>query len=126
MPRSKSYTDTWNHLINLWDTFPPDAKVFCVIYAKSGFRQVKVDKEASKFQTNVTNMERFSVTVMSQGVCNSFSLCNSLTDGDSRIDSKLNIIKNLDDFLLYGCDEKKLKVDDGDHFWVVALSPGST
>ena len=43
-------------------------------------------------------MGRFSFTVMAQGGCNSSSLWNILTDGNSRIDSQLNIFKNMDDF----------------------------
>ena len=31
-----------------------------------------------------------------------------MTDGDSRLDSKLNIVKKMDDFLLYG---RSLKAD---------------
>ena len=42
--------------------------------------------------------------VLPQGICNSNSsaLWNIMTDGDSRKDSKLNIVINMDDFLLYG------------------------
>ena len=32
-----------------------------------------------------------------------------MTDGDSRIDNERNIVKNMDDFFLYGCDEEELK-----------------
>ena len=54
-------------------------------------------------------MGRSSFTVTPQGVCNSSSLWNILTDGNSRIDSQLNISKNMDDFMLYGKDEAKLE-----------------
>ena len=66
-----------------------DAKVFCMINAPSGFHQVEVDKEASKLLTIVTNMGRFSFTVMPQGVCNSSALWNILKDCDSRIEPTL-------------------------------------
>ena len=32
-----------------------------------------------------------------------------MTDGDSRLDSQLNIVKNMDDFLLYGRNMEELK-----------------
>ena len=35
-------------------------------------------------------------------MCNSSALWNILTDGDARLNSDLAILKNMDDFLLYG------------------------
>ena len=46
---------------------------------------------------------------MPQGVCISSALWNILSDGDSRLESQLNILKNVDDFLLYGRDKAKLE-----------------
>ena len=40
---------------------------------------------------------------------NSSALWNILTDVDSRKDSQLNILKNMDDFMLYGKDEAELE-----------------
>ena len=59
--------------------------------------------------TIVTNKGRFSFMVITQGVCNSSALWNILTDGNSGIDSELNIIKNMDDSMLYGKDEADLE-----------------
>ena len=70
-----------------------------MIDATSGFHQVRVDIEASKLLTIVTNMGCFSFTVMPQVVCNSSALWNILIDGNSRIDSELNILKNMDNFM---------------------------
>ena len=69
--------------------------------------------EASKLLTIVTNAGRFSYKVLPQGVCNSSALWNILTDGNSRIDSELQILKNMDDFMIYARSleelEKKLE-----------------
>ena len=54
-------------------------------------------------------MGGFSFPVMRQGVCNSSALWNILTDVDSRKDSQLNILKNMDNFMLYGKDEAELE-----------------
>ena len=80
-----------------------------MIDSTSGFHQVRVDMEASKLLIILTNMECFSFTVMPQGVCNSSALWNILTDSNSHIDSDLNIIKNMDDSMLYGKDEADLE-----------------
>ena len=46
-------------------------------------------------------------------MCNSSALWNILTEGNVRLDSQLAILKNMDDFLLYGVTlddlEKKLE-----------------
>ena len=84
--------------------------MFCELDTASGFHKVEVDKEASKFLIIVTNMGRLSFTVMPQCVCNRSALWNILTNGDSRTDFDLNIIKNMDDFLLYRC-ESELQVE---------------
>ena len=54
-----------------------------MIEATSGFHQV------SKLLTTVTNMGGFLFTVMAQGVYNSSSLWNILTDSNSHIASEL-------------------------------------
>ena len=87
----------------------PMSKYFCVIDATSGFHQVPVSPEASKLLTIVTNAGRFSYNVLPQGVCNSSALWNILTDGNSRIDSELQILKNMDDFMLFGRSLEELE-----------------
>ena len=63
--------------------------------------------------TIVTNMGRFTFKSLPQGISNSAALWNLLTDGDDRIDSELNIVKNMDDWMLHARNmvelEKKLK-----------------
>ena len=51
--------------------------------------------------TIVTNMGRFTFKSLPQGISNSASLWNILTDGDARIDTELNIVKNMDDWMLH-------------------------
>ena len=64
-----------------------------MIDATSRFHQCPVDPETSKLLTIVTNAGRFSYQVLPQGVCNSSALWNILTDGNSRIDRDLAILK---------------------------------
>ena len=68
-----------------------------------------MDSETSKLLTIVTNAGRFSYQVLPQGTCNSSALWNILTDGNSRIDSELAILKNMDVYLLYGTDMEDLE-----------------
>ena len=63
---------------------------------------MKVDEQACKLLTIVTNMGCPIASYHKAYICNSSALWNIMTDGDSRIDSKLNIVINMDDFLLYG------------------------
>ena len=83
------------------EAHPPDTRVFAVIDTTSGLLQVKVDHQASKLLTIVTNMGRFSYRVLPQGICDNSALWNNMTDGDSRIDIQLNLVTNLDEFLVY-------------------------
>ena len=53
--------------------------------------------------------EDFLIKFYPQGTCNSSALWNILTDGNSRIDSELSILKNMDDYLLYGTDMEDLE-----------------
>ena len=80
-----------------------------VIDATSVFHQGRVEKEAIKLLPIVTNMGPFSFTIMPQGVCNSSSLWNILNVGNRGIDNELNIIKNMDNLMLYGKDGAKLE-----------------
>ena len=50
--------------------------------------------------TIVTNMGRFTLKSLPQDISNSASLWNLLTDVDARIDTELNILKNMDDWML--------------------------
>ena len=50
--------------------------------------------------TIVTNIGRFTLKSLPQDISNSASLWNLLTDVDARIDTELNIVKNMDDWML--------------------------
>ena len=104
------HTESSNQLLRHID---PQARYFCVIDATTAFHQVPVSEEASKLLTIVTNAGRFSYRVLSQGVCNSSALWNILTEGNSRINSELSILKNMDDYLIHARTledlEKKLE-----------------
>ena len=53
-------------------------------------------------------MGRFTFKSMPQGICNSAALWYIMTNGDSsRTDSDLKIVKNMDDWMLYGRDMVK-------------------
>ena len=54
-------------------------------------------------------MGRFTFKSLPQGICNSAALRNLMTDGDSRIESELNIVKNMDDWMLYARDNDELE-----------------
>ena len=58
-------------------------------------------EESQEFFTIVTNMDRFTFKSLPQGISNAASLWNILTDGDARIDTDLNLIKNMDDWMLH-------------------------
>ena len=99
------YTKSCDQLLR---HIPADARVFAVIDVTSGYHQLRVDEQSSKLLTIVTNMGRFTNKSLPQGIYNSAALWNIMTDGDSRLDSQLNIVKNMDDFLLYGRNLKEL------------------
>ena len=46
-------------------------------------------------------MGRFTFKSLPQGIASAASLWNILTDGNSRIDESLNLIKNMDDWMLH-------------------------
>ena len=81
--------------------FATDSKVFAVIDAASGYHQLRVHEESQELLTIVTNMDSLTFKSLPQGISNSAALWNMLRDGDSRIDSELNIVKNMDDWMLY-------------------------
>ena len=80
-----------------------------MIDAASGYHQLRVHEESQLLLTITTNMGRFTFKSLPQGICNSADLWNLMTDGNSRIDSELNLEKNMDDWMLYARDLVKLK-----------------
>ena len=81
---------------------PPTHRYFCCIDATSGYHQVKISKESQPLTTIITNAGRFFYTTLSQGITSSSDFWNKITDGNCRIDTELQIIKNMDDFLIGG------------------------
>ena len=88
---------------------PADSKVFAVIDAASGYHQLRVLEESQELLTIVTNMGRFTFKCLPQGIAGAASLWNILTDGNSRIDSTLNLIKNMDDWMLHARNLEELE-----------------
>ena len=46
-------------------------------------------------------MGRFTFKSLPQGIASAASLWNTLTDGNARIEADLNLIKNMDDWMLH-------------------------
>ena len=63
--------------------------------------KLRVHEESQELLTIVTNMGRFTFKSLPQGISNSAALWNLLTDVDARIDMELNIVKNMDDWMLH-------------------------
>ena len=88
---------------------PADSRVFAVIDAASGYHQLRIHEDSQELLTIVTNMGRFTFRCLPQGINNSAALWNLMTDGDARIDDELHIVKNMDDWLLYGRNLQELE-----------------
>ena len=80
----------------------PSAKFFAVFDAVSGFHQVSVHPESSKLLNITTQFGNYRYTVLGQGLCASQDLFNYITRGSTQIDQTFKIIKNVDDFCLFG------------------------
>ena len=80
-----------------------------MIDAASGYHQLRIHEESQELLTIVTNMGRFTFRCLPQGINNSAALWNLMTDGDARVDNELHIVKNMDDWLLYGRDLQELE-----------------
>ena len=80
---------------------PADSKVFAVIDGARRYHQLRVHEVSQELLTIVTNMDSLTFKSLPQGISNSAALWNMLRDGDSRIDSELNIVKNMDDWMLF-------------------------
>ena len=72
-----------------------------MIDAASGYNQLRIHEESQELLTIVTNIGRFTFKSLLQGISYSAALWNMLTDSDARIDSELNIVKNMDDWMLH-------------------------
>merc|ERR1712215_114768 len=80
----------------------PEARYFACFDATSGFHQIKVDDESSKLMPIVTQYGTYRYTVLGQGICSSQDLFNWITDGGTKLDEDFQVLKNIDDFCLFG------------------------
>ena len=80
---------------------PADSRVFAVIDTRRRYHQLRENEESQERLTIVTNMGWFAFKSLPQGMSNAASLWNILTYGDARIDTDLNLIKNMDDWMLH-------------------------
>ena len=87
----------------------PSAKFFAVFDAVSGFHQVPVHPESSKLLNITTQLGNYRYTVLAQGLCASQDLFNIITKGSTQLDPTFKIIKNVDDFCLFGNSIKDLE-----------------
>ena len=87
----------------------PSAKYFAVFDAVSGFHQVPLHPESSKLLNITTQMGNYRYTVLAQGLCASQDLFNIITKGETQLDPTFKIIKNVDDFCLFGSSLKDLE-----------------
>ena len=86
------------------------AKYFAVFDAVSGFHQIAVDPESSKLLNISTSMGNYCLKVLGQGLCSSQDLFNYLTRGSIMTDRDFNIVKSVDDFMLFASTLKDLEI----------------
>ena len=87
----------------------PSAKYFAVFDAVSGFHQIPLHPESSKLLNITTQMGNYRYTVLAQGLCASQDLFNIITKGETQLDPDFKIIKNVDDFCIFGSSIKDLE-----------------
>ena len=59
--------------------------------------------------TIVTQYGTYRYTVLGQGICSSQDLFNWITDGGTKLDEDFQVLKNIDDFCLFGKTLKDLE-----------------
>ena len=79
---------------------PPDFRFFCVVDCTSGYHQIAIHPDSQPLTTIITSAGRYQYTTLLQGITSSSDFWNKITYGQARIDSELQITKNMDDFLL--------------------------
>merc|ERR1712215_105723 len=91
----------------------PEAKYFASFDATSDFHQIRVDESSSKLMTIVTQFGTYRYTVLGQGICSAQDLFNYITDGSTKLEAEFKVLKNIDDFLLYGntLDDLELQIE---------------
>merc|ERR1712002_1011205 len=75
----------------------------------SGFHQIRVCEESSKLMTIVNQYGTYRYTVLGQGICSSQDLYNWITDGGTKLYEDFQVLKNIDDFCLFGRTLKDLE-----------------
>ena len=79
----------------------PQARYFACFDAVSGFHQICIDPESSQLLNIVTQLGTYEFTVLGQGICSSQDFFNYITDGQTKLVEDFNVLKNIDDFLLF-------------------------
>ena len=59
--------------------------------------------------TIVTQYSTYRYTVLGQGICSSQDLFNWITNGWTKLDEDFKVLKNIDDFCLFGRTLKDLE-----------------
>ena len=88
----------------------PEARFFACFDATSRFHQIEVDEESSRLLSIVTQYGTYRYTVLGQGICFSQDLFNWLTDGNTKLDENFNVLKNIDDFCVFGRTLEDLEI----------------
>ena len=101
----------------------PEARYFACFDATSGFHQIRVDEESSKLMTIVTQYGTYRYTVLGQGICSSQDLFNWITDGGTKLDEDFQVLKNIDDFCLFGktLEDLEIQIDKLAKFVLLVL-----
>ena len=60
--------------------------------------------------TIVTQYGTYRYTVLGQGICSSQDLFNWITDGGTKLDEDFQVLKNIDDFCVFGKTLKDLEI----------------
>ena len=58
----------------------------------------------------VTQYGKYRYTVLGQGICSSQDLFNWITDGGTKLDEDFQVLKNIDDFCVFGKTLKDLEI----------------
>ena len=69
-----------------------------------------MDPESSKLLNITTSLGNYCLKVLGQGLCSAQDLFNYLTRGSTITDKHFKIIKNVDDFMLFGSTLKDLEM----------------
>ena len=88
----------------------PEARFFAFFDATSGFHQIVVNAESSKLMSIVTQYGTYRYTVLGQGICSNQDLFNWITDGGTKLDEDFQVLKNIDDFCVFGKTLKDLEI----------------